>query len=274
MSSLEATYRASVKTSTANRKAHQAQQDAEKANRKTAQAMGLIGTLSNFVTNAGVKLPETIQKLAAALYSPLPAQESGRAPDFTPLVAEQKAPGALETPETTEAPATATEPEAPRAPPPAPATPPVKPPPAKPPPAPPPPAKPPPPPPAKPPPPPPPPGKPPPPPPPPGKPPPPSPPPATQADASRKPAVHASFLDQLKGGDAKGRLKPNDERKVSTDERAVAPGSSEEIAGRLAAALAARRGAIGEVKEDEDADWDFGRTRPRTRKASKARPYL
>lgn len=247
--SLMATQRAAVK-------ADEARKDAERAKRKTEQAIGLIDTLSKMVTSAGVQLPGPIKKLAAALYSP---QEGGRAPDFTPLVSEQKTPEpplALPTPKTFEAPATVTETEARSHPaPPAPATPPPPPPaPAKPP------AKPP--------------AKtpaktplpPPPPPPPPAKLPPPLP-----TQTKPPPAPGASFQDELKGGHQK--LKPKDQRTVQEPKSPPPPGSSEDIAGKLAAALAARRGAIGDGKDDEDADWDFGRTRPRA-KAPKARPYL
>ena len=86
----------------------------------------------------------------------------------------------------------------------------------------------------------------------------------------------SSFLESIRNREVK--LKPKDERKVSEERpQTPAPGSSEEIAGKLAAALAARRGAIGDGKDDEDAEWDFGRA-PRRKKGTKgttkARPFL
>jgi hypothetical protein len=100
---------------------------------------------------------------------------------------------------------------------------------------------------------------------------------AASSDLAKKPSGEAAFLDSIKGGNIK--LKPREHRKVSEESpESVAPGSSEEIAGKLAAALAARRGAIGDGKDDEDAEWDFGRTHPRRKKGTKgtakARPFL
>ena len=119
------------------------------------------------------------------------------------------------------------------------------------------------------------------------KPPPPAPkPPPRPATSQRPQANQPAFLDSInKGGFA---LKPKDERAAREASRAKKPAdevpqkpaddvASEEIAGKLAAALAARRGAIGDGKDDEDADWDFGRTRVRKRpkvSKTKTRPYL
>ena len=84
-------------------------------------------------------------------------------------------------------------------------------------------------------------------------------------------------MDAIKGGT---KLKPKGERKVSerhADARAPANPEADENARKLATALATRRGAIGDGKDDGEDNWDFGRTRVRKRpepKASKARPYL
>ena len=114
------------------------------------------------------------------------------------------------------------------------------------------------------------------------KPPPPAPkPPPRPATSQRPQANQPAFLDSInKGGFA---LKPKDERVLAenpTDEVPQKP--ADEMAGKLAAALASRRGAIGDGKDDDtDPDWlDFGRARrPSKTKArrpskTKTRPYL
>lgn len=119
------------------------------------------------------------------------------------------------------------------------------------------------------------------------KPPPPAPKPPPRPATSQLPqANQPAFLDSInKGGFA---LKPKDERAAREASRAAKPADEvpqkpadevarEEIAGKLAAALAARRGAIGDGKDDEVADWDFGRTRVRKRpkvSKTKTRPFL
>ena len=78
------------------------------------------------------------------------------------------------------------------------------------------------------------------------------------AKAPQKPQ---SLQEQIRGG---VKLKPKDERKLPEGPKVVAPGVSEEMQGRLAKVLAARR---GDGKEDEsDSDWEFGRIRMRRRK--------
>ena len=118
------------------------------------------------------------------------------------------------------------------------------------------------------------------------KPPPPAPkPPPRPATSQRPQANQPAFLDSINKGDF--ALRPKDERVAREASRAKKPAdevqqtpaddvASEEVARKLAA-LAARRGAIGDGKDDEDADWDFGRTRVRKRpkvSKTKTRPYL
>ncbi len=103
-------------------------------------------------------------------------------------------------------------------------------------------------------------GTPPPPPPPPAKPTAPQPPPAKAKAAPAK----TTLLDQIRGDPAK-RLKSKDERTVRKT-KDPEPSAQNEVARKLAEALAARRGAIGDGKDDEDQEWDFGRTRPRKKR--------
>jgi hypothetical protein len=104
-------------------------------------------------------------------------------------------------------------------------------------------------------------------------PPPPSPGTATKEATASQPADQSAFLDSIRGSH---KLKPHGERKLAELAPRQVESTSDEIAGKLAAALAARRGAIGDGKDDEDAEWDFGRTRARKRRKPKpkARPYL
>lgn len=109
-------------------------------------------------------------------------------------------------------------------------------------------------------------------------PPPPAPkPPPRLAHIQRPPANPPAFLDSIKNGRGGLALRPNDERvqKPRPETVEVAQEQTDEKAVKLAAAIAARRRAIGDGKDDEDAEWDFGRTRARKRpKAGKTRPYL
>lgn len=113
------------------------------------------------------------------------------------------------------------------------------------------------------------------------KPPPPAPtPPPRPATSQRPEANQSALMDSIKGGRA---LRSTSERVAREASRAtnptgeVAQGPEDEITRKLAAALTARRGAIGDSKDDEVADWDFGRARVRKRPKAgktKARPYL